>query len=59
MLQTMKFAARLHEVNKLSSLAPTAWDVLEISAINRAKALGLEKELGFLEVRRKAERNNY
>jgi len=55
MLQTMKFAACLHKVSKLNSLALTAWDVLEMATINGAKALGLEKELGSLEVGKKAD----
>ena len=54
-IQTMKFAACLHKVSKLDPAAITARQVLEMATINGAKALGLEDQIGSLEVGKKAD----
>jgi len=51
----MKFAACLHKVNKLDPAIITARQILEMATINGAKALGLENEIGSLEVGKKAD----
>jgi len=55
LIESMKFAACLHKVNKLDPAIITAQDVLEMATINGAKALGLEGEIGSLEVGKKAD----
>jgi len=55
LIESMKFAACLHKVNKLDSAIITAQDVLEMATINGARALGLEREIGSLEVGKKAD----
>lgn len=54
-IQTMKFAACLHKVSKLDPAAITARQVLEMATINGAKALGLEDQIGSLEMGKKAD----
>lgn len=55
LIQSMKFAACLHKVSKLDPAVITAQDVLEMATINGARALGLEHEIGSIEVGKKAD----
>lgn len=55
LITSMKFAALLHKVAKLDASVVTAWDVLEMATINGARALGLERETGSLEVGKRAD----
>jgi len=55
LIESMKFAACLHKVNKRNPAIITAQDILEMATINGAKALGLENEVGSLEVGKKAD----
>lgn len=55
LIESMKFAACLHKVNKLDPAIITARQILEMATINGAKALGLENEIGSLEVGKKAD----
>ncbi len=55
LIEGMKFAACLHKVNKRNPAIITAQDVLEMATINGAKALGLEREIGSIEVGKKAD----
>ncbi|GAF78734.1 unnamed protein product, partial [marine sediment metagenome] len=55
LIQSMKFAACLHKVNKLNPAIVTAQDVLEMATINGARSLGLERKIGSIEVGKKAD----
>ena len=55
MLELMKFTALQHKVNKINPLAISAEKVLEMATIDGARTLGLEKEIGSLEVGKKAD----
>ncbi len=55
MINEMKFAALLNKVYKLSPTALPAEDVLKMATINGAKSLGMEKEIGSIEVGKKAD----
>ncbi|MEW6592822.1 MAG: amidohydrolase family protein [Candidatus Hadarchaeota archaeon] len=55
MINEMKFAALLNKVHKLAPTVMPAYSVLEMATINGAKALGLEKEIGTIEVGKKAD----
>ena len=55
MIESMRVAVLLHKVAKGDPSIITAWDVIEMATINGAKALGLEKEIGSLEVGKKAD----
>jgi cytosine/adenosine deaminase-related metal-dependent hydrolase len=55
MISDMKFAALAQKVKYLSSAAMTAEKVLEMATIDGARAVGLEDEVGSLEVGKKAD----
>jgi 5-methylthioadenosine/S-adenosylhomocysteine deaminase len=55
MFNEMKFAALLGKLHRYNPTVMPAESVLEMATINGAKALGLEKELGSLEVGKKAD----
>jgi 5-methylthioadenosine/S-adenosylhomocysteine deaminase len=55
MFETMKFAALLQKLAYRDPEILPAYDVLKMTTINGAKALGLEKDVGSLEVGKKAD----
>ena len=55
MIQEMRVAALIHKGSRRDAAAITAEEVLIMATINGAKALGLEKEIGSLEVGKKAD----
>lgn len=55
MVEVLKFTALLHKVHHLDPLAMTAGQVLEMATIEGARALGLERKIGSLEVDKKAD----
>jgi 5-methylthioadenosine/S-adenosylhomocysteine deaminase len=55
MLTTMKFAACLHKVHSLDASCISAKQVLKMATIDGAKALLMEREVGSLEVGKKAD----
>jgi len=55
MIETMKIAACLQKVYSLDPTALTANQVIRMATINGAKALGLENEIGSIEVGKKAD----
>ena len=55
LIREMKTAALLHKVSNLDPRAITATEVLRMASINGAKAIGLEKEIGSIEVGKKAD----
>jgi 5-methylthioadenosine/S-adenosylhomocysteine deaminase len=55
MFETMKFAALLQKQTYQDPRVLSAYDVLEMATLNGAKALGLEKDVGSLEVGKKAD----
>jgi len=55
MIREMKLAAILHKAGTLDPLIVPAETVLEMATINGARALGLEHEIGSLEVGKKAD----
>jgi cytosine/adenosine deaminase-related metal-dependent hydrolase len=55
MIREMKLAAILHKAVSLDPTVMPAEQVLEMATLNGAKALGLEKEIGSLEVGKKAD----
>ncbi len=55
MFEEMKVCALLHKVNSMNPSTVPAYDVLEFATINGAKALGMEDEIGSIEVGKKAD----
>ncbi len=55
MVEEMKIAALLQKVHNLDSMALSAKKVFEMSTINGARTLGLENEIGIIEVGKKAD----
>lgn len=55
MLREMRHAALLHKAANLDAGAMTSEKVLEMATIDGARAVGLEKEIGSLEVGKKAD----
>ena len=54
MLETMRLTALLQKGTKENPLLMPAYEVLKMATINGAKALGLENEIGSIEVRKKS-----
>lgn len=55
MLQALKFGALLHKVHALDPTAMTAEQALEMATTGAAKALGIDGEVGALELRKRAD----
>mgnify|MGYP000029316763 CR=1 FL=1 len=55
MIEAMRFAVLLHRAARKHPSIVTAWDALEMATINGAKAIGLENEIGSLEIGKKAD----
>ncbi|KEF58755.1 uncharacterized protein A1O9_06681 [Exophiala aquamarina CBS 119918] len=55
MIQEMRIAALIHKGSRQDAAAITAEQILTMATINGAKALGLDKEIGSLEVGKKAD----
>lgn len=55
MVREMRWASYIHKARTLDPLAMPAETVLEMATINGAKAMGLEKETGSLEVGKQAD----
>jgi 5-methylthioadenosine/S-adenosylhomocysteine deaminase len=55
LFQEMDFAAKLHKVHRLDPTVIPAGVVLEMATLGGARVLGMEKEIGSLEVGKKAD----
>jgi 5-methylthioadenosine/S-adenosylhomocysteine deaminase len=55
LFQEMKTAALLHKISKMDPRVMPAERILEMATLNGAEALGLEKEIGSLEIGKKAD----
>jgi len=55
MFEEMKTAAYLQKVNKMEPTVITAYDILKMATIEGAKVLGLDNEIGTIEVGKKAD----
>ncbi len=55
MFESMKVCALLHKIGRMDPSITPAYDALKYATINGARALGLEDELGSLEIGKKAD----
>lgn len=55
MFEEMKVCALIHKINKMDASIVPAKKVLEFATINGAKALGMDSEIGSIEVGKKAD----
>ncbi len=55
MVHDMRWASYVHKARTLNPMVTPAETVLEMATINGAKAMGLEKEIGSLEVGKQAD----
>lgn len=55
MFTAMKTAVLLHRINEMDATIMSARDVFRMATVNGAKALGMEKELGSIELGKKAD----
>ncbi|MEE9474392.1 MAG: amidohydrolase family protein [Candidatus Hydrothermarchaeaceae archaeon] len=55
MFEEMKVCALLHKINSMDPSTVPAYKVLEFATINGAKALGMENEIGSIEVGKRAD----
>ncbi|MFH0844771.1 MAG: amidohydrolase [Pseudomonadota bacterium] len=55
LFQEMDSAAKMHKVFSLDPVIMDAWTVLKMATVGGAKVLGLEKEIGTIEVGKKAD----
>lgn len=55
MIELMKFTALQHKVHTLDPMSMSAEKVLEMATIDGARSIGMEKEIGSLEIGKKAD----
>lgn len=55
MIEVMRFAVCIGRAREHSASVPSSMDALEMATINGARALGLEKQIGSIEVGKKAD----
>jgi 5-methylthioadenosine/S-adenosylhomocysteine deaminase len=55
LFEEMKVASLLGKLNKLNAAALDAWTILRMATINGARAIGLDEEIGSLEVGKRAD----
>lgn len=59
LFEEMRLCAYLQKVSKMDAEAIKAYDILKMATINGAEILGLDKEIGTIEVRKKSRYYNY
>ena len=55
MFEEMKFAALLHKIDKMDSTVAKAQEVFDMATLKGAEALNMEKEIGSIEIGKKAD----
>lgn len=55
MIETLKTTALLHKVSTRNPKIISAWKVLELATIDSARSIGMEEEIGSLEIGKKAD----